>query len=237
MKNSSKNVHFASDVKDSSMIPNLKKNSTSTDSNVSLSTSSTNSPKTKRPLHPATNLLDNASLNSMTESMFDKNTGLVDADKWFQEARDRMFTRPGNMSFPDSSQNFSRSFGQPISPLGHKSFGDGFSSHFDQIKTGDNKWQVELPVSEFDPEEIEVKLHEKSREIEIIGKHQDKKDAHGSISRQFNRRYTLPQNADISKLDSLYTNGTLTVECPLMVQQASAPRDPVKIPINRYTEI
>jgi len=114
-------------------------------------------------------------------------TGLVDADKWFQEARNRMFTRPGNMNFPDSSENFSRSFGQPISPLGNKSF-DGFSSNFDQIKTGDNKWQVELPVSEFAPEEIEVKLHERSREIEIIGKHHDKKDQHFNFSKIYRSR-------------------------------------------------
>jgi len=76
-----------------------------------------------------------------------------------------------------------------------------------------NKFEVKLDVSNFIPEEICVKTVGNSLVIE--GKHEERKDNHGHVSRQFTRRYELGENVDLDQLtSSLSHDGKLTVKAP-----------------------
>jgi hypothetical protein len=62
------------------------------------------------------------------------------------------------------------------------------------LKTSDD-FQTAINVQSFKPEEISVKV--KGHEIFIEGKHEEREDDHGYISRQFTRRYVLPEAYDM----------------------------------------
>lgn len=76
-----------------------------------------------------------------------------------------------------------------------------------------NKFQVNLDVQQFTPEEITVKIS--GRNVVVEGKHEEKQDEHGSISRQFIRKYLVPEQCDIEQLQSkLSSDGVLSLICP-----------------------
>jgi len=79
---------------------------------------------------------------------------------------------------------------------------------------GPNKFEVKLDVSHFTPEEIKVKVAGNSLLVE--GKHSERQDKHGYVSRQFTRRYTLADDVDLERLSSsLDENGkTLAIHAP-----------------------
>nr|QPZ75081.1 small heat shock protein 20.3 [Hyphantria cunea] len=82
------------------------------------------------------------------------------------------------------------------------------------IKEDRDKFQVNLDVQHFAPEEISVKTVDGYLVIEA--KHEEKQDEHGFISRSFTRRYALPEGVDadtvVSKLSS---DGVLSITAPL----------------------
>jgi crystallin alpha B len=70
--------------------------------------------------------------------------------------------------------------------------------------------QVNLDVQQFAPEEITVKLVDDF--VVIEGKHDERQDEHGFISRQFQRRYKLPSACKLNTVkSSLSSDGVLTV--------------------------
>ncbi|XP_063830777.1 protein lethal(2)essential for life-like [Ostrinia nubilalis] len=73
-----------------------------------------------------------------------------------------------------------------------------------------NNFKITLDMQHFQPNEINVKVAD--REVIIEGKHEERQDNYGFISRQFKRRYLLPGdcNAD-SVVSSLSSDGILTV--------------------------
>ncbi|EFA09076.1 protein lethal(2)essential for life [Tribolium castaneum] len=76
-----------------------------------------------------------------------------------------------------------------------------------------DKFQANLDVQQFKPEEISVKVNDNT--ITIEGKHEEKEDEHGFISRHFVRRYVLPKDCDVSKVESrLSTDGVLSITAP-----------------------
>lgn len=86
------------------------------------------------------------------------------------------------------------------------------------INTDQNKFQVILDVQQFTPNEISVKTSNNS--IVVEGKHEEKQDEHGYISRHFVRRYILPSDHDISDVvSSLSSDGILTVTAPKKSQK------------------
>ncbi|XP_047463676.1 heat shock protein beta-1 [Mugil cephalus] len=88
------------------------------------------------------------------------------------------------------------------------------SSGISEIKQTQDTWKVSLDVNHFSPEELVVKT--KDGVVEISGKHEERKDEHGFVSRCFTRKYTLPSIANIEKVtSSLSPEGVLTVEAPL----------------------
>lgn len=69
---------------------------------------------------------------------------------------------------------------------------------------------VAFDVSAFKPEEISVKLVE--RDILIEGKHEEREDEEGFISRQFTRRITVPKDFDTDTITTLLSkDGMMTI--------------------------
>ncbi|XP_049881927.1 protein lethal(2)essential for life-like [Pectinophora gossypiella] len=89
------------------------------------------------------------------------------------------------------------------------------------IKSDKDKFQVNLDVQHFAPDEICVKTVDGF--IVVEGKHEEKKDSHGYISRQFTRRYSLPEECPPENVESrLSSDGVLSIiatrKVPLAVQ-------------------
>lgn len=71
-------------------------------------------------------------------------------------------------------------------------------------------------MQQFKPEEIDVKIVDDY--IVVEGKHEEREDRHGSISRQFTRRYKLPSNVNMEDIVSnLSSDGILSVTAPKKV--------------------
>lgn len=88
------------------------------------------------------------------------------------------------------------------------------------IKANKDKFQVNLDVQHFSPEEIYVKTVDGFLVIE--GQHNEKKDEHGWVSRKFIRRYQLPEGCNIEAVQSqLSSDGVLTITAPLACAQAN----------------
>uniref|UniRef100_A0A3Q2NXP6 Si:dkey-1k23.3 n=1 Tax=Fundulus heteroclitus TaxID=8078 RepID=A0A3Q2NXP6_FUNHE len=95
-----------------------------------------------------------------------------------------------------------------------------------------SKWRVSVDVSHFYSSEISVGVRDGF--LEVGGKHEERPDELGFISRCFTRKYRLPAEVEVTSLvSSLSQDGLLTVEAPL--PEASAPAA-IIIPIKVETE-
>ncbi|XP_034482476.1 heat shock protein 26 [Drosophila innubila] len=80
-------------------------------------------------------------------------------------------------------------------------------------QVGKDGFQVCMDVTQFSPNELTVKVVDKS--IVVEGKHEEREDDHGYISRHFVRRYALPEGYEADKvMSSLSSDGVLTVNVP-----------------------
>nr|AIU47035.1 heat shock protein [Phenacoccus solenopsis] len=80
-----------------------------------------------------------------------------------------------------------------------------------------DQFKVNLDVQQFKPEEINVKVVDNY--VVVEGKHEEKQDKHGFISRQFTRRYRLPENVQQEKITStISSDGILSIVAPKNVQ-------------------
>lgn len=78
---------------------------------------------------------------------------------------------------------------------------------------GKDGFQVCMDVQQFKPSELSVKVVDNT--VVVEGKHEEREDEHGYISRHFVRRYALPKNYDSDKVVStLSSDGVLTVSIP-----------------------
>lgn len=81
------------------------------------------------------------------------------------------------------------------------------------VHCGKDKFQVNLDVQQFTPEEIKVKVVDNC--VTVEGKHEEKEDEHGFISRHFVRRYVLPKEYKIDQITpTLSSDGVLTISAP-----------------------
>ncbi|XP_042298265.1 heat shock protein beta-1 [Sceloporus undulatus] len=115
-----------------------------------------------------------------------------------------------------------------VNPAFNRALSRQLSSGISEIRQTSDGWKVALDVNHFAPEELVVKT--KDGVVEITGKHEERQDEHGFISRCFTRKYTLPPGIDPAAVrSSLSPDGTLTVEAPLpkpAIQSAE-----IKIPV------
>lgn len=80
--------------------------------------------------------------------------------------------------------------------------------------TNAKEFQVNVDVQQFKPEELSVKLLGNNTVV-VEGKHKEKQDDHGFISRHFVRKYRVPDDYDMKKLQSkLSFDGVLTITAP-----------------------
>lgn len=81
------------------------------------------------------------------------------------------------------------------------------------ITADDEKFQVNVDVQHFKPEEVSVKVVD--GQVVVHGKHEEKPDEHGYISRQFVRKYVLPKGCLPDTVEStLSSDGVLTITAP-----------------------
>lgn len=74
-------------------------------------------------------------------------------------------------------------------------------------------FQVCLDVQQFTPSEVHVKVMDNF--IVVEGKHEERADDLGMISRQFTRRYALPKGYNMNDVVStLSSDGVLTIKAP-----------------------
>lgn len=114
---------------------------------------------------------------------------------------------PQDLIFPSPPYNFHRTnYYRPWKwylQRAEKEFGS-------TIQNEKNKFKITLDVQHFKPNEINVKVAD--REVIIEGKHEERQDNHGFISRQFKRRYFLPTDCSAdSVVSSLSSDGVLIV--------------------------
>ncbi|KAK2579617.1 hypothetical protein KPH14_010908 [Odynerus spinipes] len=94
------------------------------------------------------------------------------------------------------------------------------------VQPDKNKFQVTLDVQQFEPEEVTVKVVGKN--VVVEGKHEEKQDEHGWISRQFARKYLVPEQCDIDKLEStLSSDGILTITAPRKVSELEEKKEKI----------
>lgn len=88
------------------------------------------------------------------------------------------------------------------------------------VSTVSNKkdeFNVTLDVQQFKPEDIKVKVADDY--VVIEGKHEERQDKHGYVSREFCRKYRLPPNVRTEAIkSSLSSDGILSIQCPKNVR-------------------
>lgn len=103
------------------------------------------------------------------------------------------------------------------------------SSGQSDVSNGDKEFKVSLNVSQFKPEELDVKVVGDC--IVVHGKHEEKSDEHGFVSREFTRRYMLPKSCEMDTVSSSLTpDGVLTITAPKKALEAP-PAQERQIPI------
>ncbi|CAK1595468.1 unnamed protein product [Parnassius mnemosyne] len=96
------------------------------------------------------------------------------------------------------------------------------------IKTNKDKWQVNIDVHHFAPDEISVKMSDGF--IVVEGKHDEKRDEHGFISRQFVRRFKIPDDVNPEAVESrLSSDGVLSV---LALMKANSQKGERIVPVS-----
>lgn len=76
-----------------------------------------------------------------------------------------------------------------------------------------DQFQVSMDVEHFAPNEISVKTVDNT--IVVEGKHEERQDDQGYISRHFLRRYQLPEEFNVEQVASaLSSDGVLTITAP-----------------------
>ncbi|KAF7646487.1 hypothetical protein LDENG_00187480, partial [Lucifuga dentata] len=100
------------------------------------------------------------------------------------------------------------------------------------VRSDRDKFTIYLDVKHFSPDELSVKVIDDY--VEIQGKHGERQDDHGYISREFHRRYRLPSSVDQSAIScSLSTDGLLTLTGPKVARGSESGRSDRNIPVTR----
>ncbi|CAH2218548.1 alpha-crystallin A chain [Pelobates cultripes] len=100
------------------------------------------------------------------------------------------------------------------------------------VRSDRERFVINLDVKHFSPEDLSVKLLDDF--VEIHGKHSERQDDHGYISREFHRRYRLPPNVDQSSIScSLTADGILTFSGPKLLSSLDSSHSERPIPVSR----
>lgn len=103
---------------------------------------------------------------------------------------------------------------------------------FSNVQNDQNKFAVNLDCKQFKPDEVNVTVDEQNNQLLIHGRHEERSDDHGHISREFKRRYALPKETQLDKINCNWdNNGVLSIEVPKQPQQPQLTDQGRRIPI------
>ncbi|XP_043604975.1 protein lethal(2)essential for life-like isoform X2 [Bombus pyrosoma] len=92
------------------------------------------------------------------------------------------------------------------------------------MKNDKDRFRVILDVQQFKPEEVGVKVVDNF--IIVEGKHENRADDHGLVSRHFVKKYLIPDQYDPERaMSTLSTDGILTITAPLRPEIAESKRE------------
>jgi len=156
----------------------------------------------------------------MSRRLFEEDFGMPMTDYDFELARRRFFRDQPMMTSrhhqPLMSSMTARDplFDRQSVAFGRPSFSRQLSEGRSDVSTVDGIFKISLDVKNFDPEDIKVKTV--GDVVEIQGRHEEKKDEHGVVKRDFTRKYNIPSNVDPMTITSaLSQDGMLTVQAPI----------------------
>lgn len=130
--------------------------------------------------------------------------------------------------FPYAASTISPYYRQSL----FRNYWDFSNSGVSEVRSDRDRFAVYLDVKHFSPDELNVRVTDDY--VEIQGKHGERQDDHGFVSREFHRRYRLPSNVDQSAISCcLSTNGMLTVCGPKVNGGNEAGRGERSIPVTR----
>jgi HSP20 family molecular chaperone IbpA len=90
---------------------------------------------------------------------------------------------------------------------------------------------VKVDVHQFLPQELKVKVAENY--VVVEGHHEEREDQHGLISRNFKRRYRLPENVkDDQLICDLSVDGVMLIRVPRLVESHHDPNAAKLVPIH-----
>ncbi|XP_075703378.1 alpha-crystallin A chain isoform X2 [Rhinoderma darwinii] len=124
-------------------------------------------------------------------------------------------------------------FSSTISPYYRQSLFRGYmDSGISEVRSDRERFVINLDVKHFSPEDLTVKIMDDS--VEIHGKHSERQDDHGYISREFRRRYRLPASLEQSSVScSLSADGILTFSGPKHLSNLDSSHSERPIPVSR----
>ncbi|CAH1401069.1 unnamed protein product [Nezara viridula] len=138
-----------------------------------------------------------------------------DRRHWLSDLNDhQLYLTPADI-LQITQRPTTRSGGQMRRPWRNLAGGDSNVSTFSSNK---NEFKVNLDVQQFKPDELKLKVVDGF--LVVDGKHEERSDEHGFISRQFTRRYKIPEDVDQEKLNShLSSDGVLSISAPKIVSK------------------
>jgi len=79
-----------------------------------------------------------------------------------------------------------------------------------------DSFKVDLDCKNFKPGEVKVTVDENKNQLIVHGSHQERSDKHGHISREFTRKYVLPQDVQMDKVQCAWDNNAnmLRIDAP-----------------------
>lgn len=90
-----------------------------------------------------------------------------------------------------------------------------------RVKNDGKKFEINLDVKQFSPDDISVKTS--GNHVIVVCNHKDKKDEYGWISRHLTRRFPLPDDVEAEEVTSFISaDGILIIEAPKKVQQKAS---------------
>ncbi|MFS6531779.1 Hsp20 family protein, partial [Microbacterium aurugineum] len=95
------------------------------------------------------------------------------------------------------------------------------------INIEEKKWQINVDVQHFTPEEVTVKIN--NGFVVVEGRHEEREDEHGYVMRHFTRRFRIPEDTNCNAIESrLSSDGVLSVLAPRL----EPPKGEWNIPIS-----
>ncbi|XP_078264957.1 alpha-crystallin A chain [Rhinoraja longicauda] len=105
-------------------------------------------------------------------------------------------------------------------------------SGISEVHSDKDCFTINLNVKHFSPEELTVKIVDDF--VNIHGKHLERQEDHGWVSREFHRSYRLPRSLDPSAFTcSLSSDGFLSLCCPRLHTADDPQQNERSIPVSR----